>query len=436
MPFPWEGFLGIGALIALIIIGVPVFLSLFAVGIIGYSFLVGINGLTLLQLVPYRETATFVLTVLPLFILMGAMASYGAVAKDAFRAAYAWVGHLRGGLGVAAIATDVIFAATSSSSMAATATVGAACIPEMKKYGYAPAVSAGLIACGGTMASLIPPATTLIIYGVFTDTSIGALLLGAYVPGLLQATMYIAGIYLITRFRPKLMPAGPRSSWKERFTSLPGVLPLMLIIALIMGGIYLGVFTPTEAAALGAFGMIILVTARRRLSRRNVSNALLQTGRVTSMAMMIIVGAMIFSYFLTRAGLPTYVIQWVAGLKVGPHLIMIVMLFMYVILGMLLPALPMIMLTLPVTFPLTMSLGVNPIVFGILLTIMCEISAITPPMALNLFVAHRLVPEVPFADICKGVLPFVTMDFARTLLILYFPVIVLIVPNTMRPLGQ
>ena len=309
--------------------------------------------------------------------------------------------------------------------------MGRVAIPEMIKYGYHPRLAAGVVAASGTLASLIPPSVILVIYGIITEQSVGKLLIAGFIPGVVSAAIYAGMIYVRVKISPELGQTQPAASWKQRFFSLKGTWGILIIIFLIMGGIYSGIFTPTEAGAAGAFGAFLLALGMRRLTKARFKESLLETGRTTIMIFSIIVGVLIFVRFLALSGLPDRMSEIVLMLPLPPLLILMLILMIYVFLGMFLDAIGMMMLTLPLIFPAVVALGYDPIWFGIILVKMCEICLITPPVGLNVYVVHSVAPDIPLEEIFRGVLPFVAMDILTVGLLILFPQIITFLPSLM-----
>jgi tripartite ATP-independent transporter DctM subunit len=366
-----------------------------------------------------------------MFIIMGYFALYAGLTKGMFHAARQWVGHLPGGLAIATVLGCTGFAAASGSSTATAAVMGRVAIPEMKAYGYHPRLAAGVVAAAGTLASLIPPSVILVIYAIIVEQSVGALLLAGFLPGLVSALIYVAMIYVRVRLRPTLGSQAPRASWGERFVSLRGVGGILFLVALVLGGLYGGVFTPTEAGGVGAFGALLLAVLSRGLTWERLWEALLETGRTTVMIFFLIVGVLIFVRFLAFSGLPKQFMATAMQTAAPPVVVLIVILLVYVVLGMFMDAIGLLMLTLPLVFPVVTALGYDPIWFGIIVVKMAEMCLITPPIGLNCYVVAGVDPEVPLSEIFRGILPFFVMDVLTVATLIAFPQIVLLLPRTM-----
>jgi len=380
---------------------------------------------------PHGIVAHYSLSVIPLFIIMGYYAYYAGLTDDMFFTARQWIGHFPGGLAIATVFGCAGFAACTGASTASAAIMGRVAIPEMKKYGYHPRLAAGVVAASGTLASLIPPSVILVIYGIITEQSIGALLIAGFIPGIISAIIYAAMIYTRVKIHPELGTPQPGVSLKAKLYSPKGTWGVLVLIVLIIGGIYSGVFTPTEAGGAGAFGAFLMALSMRRLTKERLKESLLETGRTTIMIFAIIVGVLIFVRFLALTGLPDTFTQFVLDLPIPSSLILILILCIYIFLGMFLDAIGMMMLTLPMVFPAVTGLGYDPIWFGIIVVKMCEICLITPPVGLNCYIVRSVAPDIPLEEIFRGILPFIAMDVLTVALFIVFPQIVTFLPSRM-----
>lgn len=427
------GLVGLAVLFILMVIGIPIAICFAVVGFLGTVVLVGVGpALTNLGLIPWSESITYALMCLPLFILMGEITYYSGISTDLFSTAYKWLGSVRGGLALATVAACTGFAACSGSSLASVATMGLVAYPEMKKYGYDSSLATGSIAAGGTLAILIPPSATFIIYGVLADESIGKLFIAGMLPGLLLSSLFLSAIGIQTAFNSKLGPPGPSFTWKEKVKSLTGIWGMLVLFLLVIGGLYLGVFTATEAAAIGAFGAFVIWLIRRKFSWENLQKSMKETGKTTCMIFFIIIGAMLFNYFLAVTGLTTSLSKWVVSLTVPPMAVVGIMLLIYVPMGMFMEALAMVILTIPIFVPVIVALGFSPIWFGILVVIMVEMAQITPPVGLAVFVIKGIAKEVPLTTIFRGIIPFALADAVCAGLVFAFPQIALLLPRLMK----
>jgi tripartite ATP-independent transporter DctM subunit len=435
----WEGspliigFVGIVVLLILLAARMPIAFTMGLVGFAGYSVIVGPGaGLMQLETVPFGVGSDYILSVVPLFLLMGQFAFYSGLSQDLYDTSYKWLGQYPGGLAMATVGGCAAFAAVSGSSVATAATMGTVALPGMKKYKYSSKLALGSIAAGGTIGILIPPSIVFILYGILTEQSIGELFLAGFLPGVLTVLLYLLTITIQVRINPKLGPPGPRTNIKEKLLSLRHTWGMIILFFLVMGGIYLGFFTPTEAGAVGSFGAFLLAILRKRLTLKIIYECLLETGRTTAMLIFIFVGAMIFNYFMAVTNLPMDLAQIIADQGFNRHIILAAILFVYLLLGCIMDPGSMIILTIPIVYPLVQSLGYDPIWFGVVIVIVAEIGAITPPVGLNVFVVKGVAPDVPITDIFKGILPFWGADMVRLFLLVMIPQIALFLPSIMR----
>jgi C4-dicarboxylate transporter DctM subunit len=418
------------ALIGLISIGAPVAYALLISGVgalfwqLGWTPTIGLLGS-----LPYGRAADFLLTTVPTFVLMAEFLSSSRIASDIYRAGYAWVGHLRGGLAVATILASTGFAALSGSSPAAAATMSAIAVPEMRKYGYADRLSLGVVSSAGTLAIMIPPSIILILYGILTETSIGRLFVAGIIPGLMTAVAYIGVVQVWTRIQPSVVSQKvEKLSFDERKKSLRPVGPALLLIFLVLGGIYSGVVTPTEAGALGAAGALGVGIAFSGLGKKGIATALSKTGRTTAMIFTIVIAASLFSYFLTVSQAAQALISWVQSQSLPASLVLAAVLFIYLVLGAFLDPVSMLILTLPLAFPLMTSLGYDAIWFGIIATKMVEVGLLTPPVGINVFVAAGAV-NARLEDAFVGALFFVLSEFSMLVVLIMFPQLTTFLPD-------
>jgi tripartite ATP-independent transporter DctM subunit len=432
MPLPIIGVIGFVAFLTLAMLGMPLAFAFATVGFFGIIMVQGLNsGLTLLGQAPHSWTASYVLATIPLFVLMGQFAFHSGISRDLFIAAYKWIGRLPGGLALATQLACTGFAACTGSSVASAATMGTIAFPEMERFNYHPRLSTGVIAAGGTLGILIPPSTIFIIYGVITETSIGDLFIAGIFPGLMLSLLFLGLIYFISRRNPKMGPAGESFPWKERLVALTGVWGMIVLFVLVIGGLYVGIFAPSEAGAIGAFGAFLIVLVRGRLTRASAFSALIDTARITCFALFVLVGAMIFSTFITVTELPRVLVEAVTGLPVSPFMILVAVCAFYVPLGMFMDALPMILLTMPIVFPIILNLGFDPVWFGVLVCVLSELSLITPPVGINIYVVQG-VTKVPLHEVARGILPFAIVFLIGIAILVAFPQISLFLPGTMK----
>jgi len=427
--------IGVGVLFIVLMLGlmfvrVPIAATMLLAGAAGYVVLSG-----WLPLLNYLKTGPFFIlssesfSVIPLFLMMGFIASRSGISRTLFAATNAFIGHWRGGLAMAAIGGCAMFGAICGSSLATAATMGQVALPEMKRYGYSGALATGTLSAGGTLGILIPPSIALIVYCILAEQNIAKLFLAAFLPGILAAIGYMIAIALYVRFNPKAGPAGPRSDWRVRFKSLRDMVPVSLLFALVLGGIYSGVFTPTEAASFGMLGALIIAFALYRMPFRHLIESLLDTAVSTGMIFMILIGADLFSAFMALSGLPQYLADSIGGSGLPPYFILVLVLLVYLVLGCLMDSLSMILLTLPIFFPAIMALDFGmtaeqtAIWFGIIILIVVEVGLITPPVGMNVFVINRLAGDVPMSATFRGVTPFLISDAIRVAILVAFPVL-------------
>lgn len=426
------GILGILAMLVLLALGVHVGVGMLLVGLVGFAAIGGWSGgLGLLAFIPYDATASFTFTVLPLFILMGNFFVHAGMGEELYTAASKWLGRLPGGLAMATTAACAAFGACSGASIATAATFTKICLPEMKKRNYDEGLASGAIAASGTLATMIPPSGVMVLFGILTQTSIGKLLIAGIIPGLLIALLYCIAIYTRVRMNPRLAPPIPgRVSWKERFSVLKGLLPVGVIFVIAIGGIYLGVFTPTEGAAVGAFGAGLICLVRRKMNLHRLRESLTDTVKTTAFIFFIIVGALVFGRFLAITGIVTAFGDLLRSSAAPPVVIVLLIMGVYLILGMVMDVVAMLALTLPVFFPVVASLGVNPIWFGILVVVMVETAFVTPPIGLNCY-AVSATGGVKLETVFRGILIFIIADVVAIGLIVAFPQIAVWLPSTM-----
>ena len=422
--------LGLGALLALILAGVPIAFAMLTVGLGGVALLLGWNpALAMLSQLALDTGMSYTLSVVPLFILMGNLVNRAGLSDDLYRASYAWLGHYRGGLALATSVACAGFSAVCGSSLATAATMARVALPPMRRYGYADSLACGVVAAGGTLGILIPPSVILVLYGIMTQQSVGKLFMAGIVPGLLGMLCYMGAVAVLTHWRPALGPPGERLALGERLRALNSVWGVLGLFLLVIGGIYLGVFTATEAAGIGAAGALAMALLRRRLGWEDLYAVLVDSARTTAMLFAVLMGALMFSNFVNLAGLPGDLSAWVRGLALPPLAVVALILLIYVVLGALLESLSMVLLTVPIFFPLVQQLGVDPIWFGILVVVVTEVSLITPPVGLNVFVLKSVLPEVAVGTIYRGVVPFIVADLVRIGLLLLLPGLVTFLPG-------
>ena len=430
-----EGLVGLAAMLLLAFLRLPIALAMGVVGIVGYAYMRDWNftvAFAVAQTKIYETGRNYTLSVVPLFILMGNFVTRAGMSQELFRAAYAFIGHLKGGLAMATILACAGFGAICGSSIATAATFAKVAYPSMRRFGYKDSLAAGAIASGGTLGILIPPSTILVIYGVFTETNIGQLFAAGVLPGILAATLLCLAVRWVIWRDPEAGPPGERSGWRERAQSLKGVWAVVLLFIFVIGGIYGGLFTATEGAGMGAFGAMVFALWRRALSWRTLYAALVESGRTTAMLFMILIGALMFADFINITTMPGDLKDFVSRFEIHPIMVVFAICAIYVLLGTAMEELSMILLTLPVFFPLILSLGFDPIWFGILVVTVVEIGLISPPVGMNLFVLKTLLPQVSTGTVFRGVLPFMAADVVRLAILISFPIISLWLPSLVR----
>ncbi len=423
---------GIVVLLVLLLAGLPIAVGMLLVGGIGVALLLNPTAaLAMLGQISYQTGLNYELSVVPLFILMGNLIVQAGLADELYAASHAWLGHRRGGLAMATIVACGGFSAVCGSSLATAATMAKVAMPPMRRYGYSQSLAAGTIAAGGTLGILIPPSVILVLYGVTTQQNIGELFLAGIVPGLLGIVLYLAAVRVTLHFDPEAgRPADPLPM-RERIAAIRGVGGVLALFVVVMGGIYLGIFTATEAAGIGAFGAFVIALLRRALSFRSLYAVLIDTAATTAMMFFLLIGATLFTNFVNIAGLPRDLTAFIGSLDVPPVVVLAAILAIYVALGTVLESLSMVLLTVPIFYPIVAGLGFDLVWFGILVVVVTEISLITPPIGLNVFVLNTVLRDVPVQAIFRGVVPFIAADIVRLAIILLLPWLVLFIPRTM-----
>lgn len=427
------GALGLVAMLVLIVLGVPLAYSMGVVGVLGYVAITGWQpAIAQLGSVTWEYGNDFLLIAVPLFLLMGQLVYHTGIASDLYACLYRWLGRLPGGIAVSTVGACAGFGAVTGSSLASVATMGTMVMPEMRKYGYNERLATGCIASAGTLAILIPPSILMVLYGVWTETSIGRLFMAGVVPGLLLALGFCLYIVVRCAIRPEDGPRGPAFTWKERFGSLAGLLPVMAIFLFILGGIYGGIVTPTEASALGVVSVLVVSAAMGRLTWKAIHASLIEAGILGATLFFIIVAGTLFSRFLAITQISEIVVAFFTADGIDPFMLMLGIAVMYVVLGCVLDTLGMLILTLPFVFPIITAAGFDPVWFGVFITIIAEIALITPPIGINVYVLKNVVPDTPAAEMFHGVTPFVLIGVVLLVLITLVPSIVLWLPSTMQ----
>jgi C4-dicarboxylate transporter DctM subunit len=429
--------IGFVSLFGLMLLRVPVGMAMGLVGVAGFSYIVGAGpALKAVGHTSMRTVTDYTFGVIPMFLLMGAFVTNSGMSRELFRAANAFVGHWRGGLGIATIMACGGFAAISGSSVATAATFSTVAYPEMRRFNYPQSFATGVIAAGGTLGAMLPPSTVLAVYGIITEQDIGKLFIAGIVPGLLAAAMYVTTISIIGYVRPGFLPAGPRATLRERLLAARDIWAPALLFIFVIGGLYglpfLPRFTPTEAGGVGAIGALIIGVARGRLRRKEILAALLQATRTAAAVFTVLIGALLFGYFLTVTQTPQKVTEFLTGLGLGRYGVLALIMVMYLVLGCLMDAMAMIILTIPIIFPVIVHLGFDPIWFGIIIVMTVELGLIHPPVGMNVFVIKSVVHDVSFSTIFKGVIPFIITDIVRLIILIAFPIIALWLPGMLR----
>ncbi len=421
------GFVGMFALMAL---RVPIGIAMGIAGVGGFAVLSGTTpALNLLANVPLSVLTDYNLSVIPMFILMGAFASQSGMSAELFQAGRAWLGHRKGGLALASIAACGGFSAINGSSVATAATMTQVALPEMRRAGYHPGFAAGLIAAGGTLGIMIPPSVIMVLYGIMTETDITKLFAAGIIPGIMAIGFYSVVVAIVARLRPDTMPSGERMGWGVRLRSLRPLWAVVVLFVFVLGGIYGGLFTVQEAAGVGAIGTLAIGMLRRRLGWKQIKAALIGALRVSSAIMMIVVGAYLFGYFLTITQFTQNAVEFLVHLPVGPYGVLALIMVGYLVLGAVMDELAMILLTVPIVFPAMMQLGFDPVWFGVIVVMAVTFGMICPPVGMNVFVINSIARDVPLGSIYKGTMPFIAVDVVRLLILCAFPALSLWLPG-------
>lgn len=427
------GIAGILILVVLIFLKLPVGFAMALVGLGGFGFIVSFNSaMNMFAKDLFDVFGSYNLTVIPLFILMGQVAFNAGISTRLFNAAYKFMGHWPGGLAIATIGACAGFSAICGSTNATAATMASVTLPEMKKYGYKDSLATGVVAAGGSLGILVPPSVIFIIYGIMTEQSIGKLFMAGILPGIMLTFLFILAVIIWVSLNPELAPKGPSASLKEKLTSLYGLIETILLFILVMGGLFIGLFTPTEAGAVGAAGTIVISLIRRNINATGLIKSLLETTRISCMILVIVAGATVFGHFLAITRIPFDIASWVAGLNLPPFAIMGMIIMIYLAGGCFIDALALIMLTVPIFYPVIDSLGYNPMWFGVIIVLVTQIGVITPPVGINVYVVNSVARDVPLQVIFKGVLPLLLALLIGTLIMIPFPQIATFLPELMK----
>jgi tripartite ATP-independent transporter DctM subunit len=430
------GVAGLVAMLMLIVVRVPIAYAMILVGFAGTTLLAGPRvALAYLKTLPYAQFSIYDLSVIPMFVLMGGLASRSGLSRDLFRGANAWMGRFRGGVAMAAVAACGGFGAVCGSSLATASTMGKVALPELRRLNYAPSLATGTLAAGGTLGILIPPSVVLIVYAIIIEANIVTLFMAALIPGLIAVAFFIATIAIVVAFRPQAGPVAEKVSGRELFDATLGVVPVFVIFGVVIGGIYGGLYNPTPAAAIGVFLVALFGYGMRRLSWRDSVEALYETARTTGMIYLILLGAALLSIFMSRAGVPQSVAALLQGSGLSPLAIMLLIILVYLILGCLMDSLSMIILATPFFWPVIVGLDYGmpvddlKIWYGIITLIVVELGLITPPVGLNVFIINSLAPDIPMRETFKGVMPFFASEMVRVAILVTFPAITLALPH-------
>lgn len=424
------GIVGFILLLALMAMGMRLGFAMLLMGFAGFAYLTKFSAaIAVLARVPFEVVSNYDYCVLPLFLLMANLCLKSGLGKSLFIMTYNWLGKLPGGLSVATIGACALFGAASASGVATAATIGMVAIPEMQRYKYDNRLAAGCVAAGGTLGIMIPPSGILIIYGILTEQSISDLFIAGIIPGIILALMFMIMIYIWVRKNPSIAPKGEEISWKEKFISITNSLEMIVLILLVIVGLIIGWFTPTEAGAIGAFGALILPLIRRRLDWQGFKDAIIDALHTTGVIFTILLGAIVFNSFLAVTTIPMEIAQWVSGLGLPPITVIAIILLAYLSLGTFLDEMSMILLTIPIFFPVVVELGFDPIWFGIVIVLVVEMGMISPPVGITMFVVKSIAPDISMGTIFKGVLPFWLTTIIFAFLLVAFPEIALFLPN-------
>ena len=427
------GIIGIIILVILLFSKMPVGFVMGFLGFLGFSYVVALGpGLSLLARDVFDVFSSYGLTVLPLFVFMGQIAFHSGISRRLYDSAYVLLGSRKGGLAMATVGACAAFSAISGSTNATAATMATVTLPEMKRYKYDMGLATGTVAAAGSLGILIPPSVIFIVYGILTEQSIGKLFAAGIFPGILLSFLFLLTIYLRVLKNPSLAPPGPKTSFKEKIKSFAGVLETLLIFGLVMGGIFFGIFTPTEAAAAGAFLTLLLAIIRRQLTWQSFVQSLADTTKISCMVMVIVTGAVIFGHFMAVTRLPYDLANWVSNLPFPNYVVMGIIILVYLFGGCFMDALAMIMLTIPIFFPVSQALGFDPIWFGVVIVLITEMGVITPPVGVNVYVVYGVAKDVPLETIFKGVFPMLLALLLCNIILIFFPQIALYLPGLMR----
>ena len=424
------GIFGIALMIFLFLLRVPVAFAMAIVGLVGFAYLSDAeSAFSLLAQDVYQALSNYPLSVIPMFILMGSFAFASGISQRLYSTSYTWVGHFRGGLTIATVLACSGFSAICGSTAATAATMGKIALPEMKKYGYDDVLATGTVASAGTLGILIPPSTVLIVYGILTEQSIGKLFVAGILPGAILSIFFVATVALLCLRNPNLGPPGVPTSWRAKVLSLGGIIEAVILFSLAIGGLFLGFFSPTQAGAVGACGTFMIGLFRRKFNLQVILESTKDGLRTACMVLFVLAGATVFGHFLAISNIPFALTEWVENLPLPPMAIMGVLIFIYFVGGFFMDAMALIVLTIPIFFPLVMKLGFDPIWFGVIIVLVGEMGVITPPVGVNVFVIKGIAPDIPLETIFKGIFPFLVALIIMTIVLTIFPQIATFLPS-------
>ncbi|NLN94529.1 MAG: TRAP transporter large permease [Candidatus Hydrogenedens sp.] len=424
------GILGGIALIIFLISSMPVAFAMALVGVVGFAALTSSTAaLSMATAELYETFSSYSLTVIPLFVFMGQVSFHAGISKSLFNAAYKWLGALPGGLAMATVGACTAFGAICGSGPATAATMASVAIPEMRRYKYSMELAAGAVAAGGSLGMLIPPSVVFIVYAILTESSIGKLFIAGVLPGLLIAALFCLVIFINCVRRPEMGPVGPKTTFLEKVISLKGVAETLILFVVVMGGMFFGYFTPTEAAAVGAAGSVIIALVKRKLSVKILIRSLLETVRTSSMVMMIVAGAVIFGRFLAITRIPYELASWLCALPLPGAIIVLLIIVFYLLAGCFVDALALVLLTIPIFYPVITELGFDPIWFGVIIVVVTQMGVISPPVGVNVYVVGGIERDIPLSTIFKGAMPFLLTLMVAAILLILFPQISLFLPG-------
>jgi len=422
--------LGIILLVCLFLLRMPVAFAMGFLGFLGFALMSSSKAaLSIISKDFWANFSSYSLTVIPTFVFMGAIISYSGIAERLYRSAYRAFGELPGGIAIATCYACAAFGACCGSTNAAAATMGKIALPAMRRYNYDLSLATGCVASAGSLAILIPPSTILIIYGILTEQSIGKLFIAGIIPGIILASLMALTVYILCKARPELGPRGERTTWEEKFKAISGLLEVFILFVIVMGGLIVGIFTPTEAGAAGAFGALVISLARRQLTWKGFTDALAETTRITAMIFLIVTCATIFGHFMAITRLPFTLSEWIGRLKMPPNAIMALIIFGYLIGGCFMDSLALITLTVPIIYPVVVKLGFDPIWFGVIIVLVAEMGVITPPVGINVYVLKSVAPDIPIETMFRGIFPFLIAIIVCTALLMIFPQLATYLPG-------